>query len=242
MRGLKRFKRQKKHKKLWTFVLLIMIMFGLNYHFQWTAALTNMDNYQNLQQIVENHLAIAIGIYILVTVVTCVVLVLPGVTYAIVGSLVFGPFLGTICCVVAVTIGAGIAFIVGRYFLKEDLKPTIQKNKYLNKLLFQDANRNDFIILMITRLVPVFPYNLQNFAYGITDISFRNYMIYSFLFMIPGTAMYTIGTAGVLDPEKRVLYLSITVIISIVVIVVGKIIKDKYVVEPACIEGENVNE
>lgn len=239
---MRRNRGYKKHKKVWMFILLAVIMFALNYRFQWTQLLMDIETYQNLQNLVENHMGIAIVIYVIITVITCVVLVLPGVTYAVVGSLVFGPFLGTICCVIAVTMGAGIAFIVGRYFLKDDLKPTIQKNKYMNKLLFQDANRNDFVILMITRLVPVFPYNLQNFAYGITDISFRNYMIYSFLFMIPGTAMYTIGTAGVVDSEKRVLYISITVIISLVVIILGKIIKDKYVTEPVPQEGDHVNE
>lgn len=228
----------KKHKKVWIFVSLVIIMFILNHKFNWTSYLTDMETYQRLQGVIEEHLAFAVLVYIVITVITCVVLVMPGVTYAIVGSLLFGPFLGTICCVVAVTIGAGIAFIVGRYFLKEDIEPAIQKNKYLNKLLFQEANKNDFVILMITRLVPIFPYNLQNFAYGITDISFRNYMLYSFLFMIPGTAMYTIGTAGVVDAEHRVLYISITVMISILVIILGKIIKDKYITDPVNCEGE----
>ncbi len=229
----------KKHKKVWIFVGCAMLMLFLNYKFQWTGYLTDMETYEKLQVLVEEHLMMAILIYIVVTIITCVILVMPGVTYAIVGSLLFGPFLGTICCVVAVTIGAGVAFIVGRYFLKEDIKPAVQKSKYLNKLLFEDANRNDFVILMITRLVPIFPYNLQNFAYGITDISFRNYMIYSFLFMIPGTAMYTIGTAGVLDAENRVLYLGITAVISVVVIVLGKVIRQKYISEPTNIEEGN---
>lgn len=223
------------------FLILVGLMIALNYKFQLTTHLTNVDTYQTFQMFVEQHMVAAIMIYVLLTIVTCVVLVLPGVTYAIVASLLFGPFWGTIYCVIAVTIGAGIAFIVGRYFLKEDIEPTIQKNKYLNKLLFQEANKNDFVILMITRLVPIFPYNLQNFAYGITDISFRSYMIYSFLFMIPGTAMYTIGTAGVMDPQNRVLYISITLVICVVVIALGRMIKKKYISEWDETQGEQVN-
>lgn len=52
---------------------------------------------------------------------------------------------------------------------------------------------------MITRLVPLFPYNLQNFAYGVTDMPLKTYAVGTFLFMLPGTAMYTFGTAGLAD-------------------------------------------
>ena len=68
------------------------------------------------------------------------------------------------------------------------------KNKYLKKWLFDESGKNELFVLMITRLVPLFPYNLQNFAYGVTDIPFGTYSIYSFVFMLPGTAMYTVGT------------------------------------------------
>ena len=48
---------------------------------------------------------------------------------------------------------------------------------------------------MITRLVPLFPYNLQNFAYGVTDMPLKTYAVGTFLFMLPGTAMYTFGNS-----------------------------------------------
>ena len=83
--------------------------------------------------------------------------------------------------------------------------------------------------LMITRLVPLFPYNLQNFAYGVTDIPFGTYSIYSFVFMLPGTAMYTVGTAGLADRENRVLYFSITAVLAAVVIGLGMFFKKRYV-------------
>ena len=66
-------------------------------------------------------------------------------------------------------------------------------------------------------LVPLFPYNLQNFAYGVTDIPFSTYSIFSLIFMLPGTAMYTIGTSGLADKENRVLYISIAVILAVIV-------------------------
>ena len=101
------------------------------------------------------------------------------------------------------TIGAVLAFIVGRYFLKDSIKPLVVKNKYLKKWLFDSSGKNELFVLMITRLVPIFPYNLQNFAYGITDIKFSTYTIGSFLFMLPGTVMYTVGTAGLTDRKHK---------------------------------------
>jgi uncharacterized membrane protein YdjX (TVP38/TMEM64 family) len=164
-------------------------------------------------------------------VVGCVVLALPGVTFAIIAGVVFGPVLGTVCCSVATTLGAMIAFLVGRFFLKDSIKPVAMKNRYLKKWLFDESGGNEIFILMITRLVPLFPYNLQNFAYGVTDIRFSTYSICSLLFMLPGTAMYTVGTAGLADRENRILYLGIALGLAVVVTAVGVILKKRYVQE-----------
>ena len=63
--------------------------------------------------------------------------------------------------------------------------------------------------------VPVFPFNLQNFAYGITDIRFSTYAIGSLIFMLPGTAMYAVGTAGLADKENRLFYIGIAVVLAV---------------------------
>ena len=95
-------------------------------------------------------------------------------------------------CAVAATVGAVASFLAGRYFLKDAIEPMIRKNRYLEKLLLSGSNKNAMILLMITRLLPIFPYNLQNFAYGITDVKLLPFTVYSFLFMLPGTAIFTL--------------------------------------------------
>lgn len=182
-----------------------------------------------LQQMLEENMFFAALIYVAVTVVGCVALALPGVTFAIAAGLLFGPVLGTILCSVATTIGAMIAFIAGRFFLKDSIKPMVMKNKYIKKWLFDESGTNEIFVLMITRLVPVFPYNLQNFAYGITDIKFKTYSIYSLIFMLPGTAMYTVGTAGLADKENRALYIGIAIVLAIAVIGLGAFLKKRYI-------------
>lgn len=218
-----------KYKKLVIFAVLAVLIIVGNAVFGWSDYLGNADNLRFLGDLVQENLAAALGVYIILTIVGCVVLALPGITFAVLAGLLFGPWIGTAACSAATTVGAMAAFLVGRFFLKDSIKPLAQKNKYLNKFLFSGEQKNAAVLLMITRLVPVFPYNLQNFAYGITDIKFGTYSLFSFLLMIPGTAMYTVGAAGITDSENRMLYLGIAAVLAAAVIGIGFFMKKKYI-------------
>lgn len=219
------------NKKMWVFAGTIVVILCLNHIFGWSSYISNMDNLAFLKQAVENNLPYAIAIYMLLTIAGCAFLALPGVTFAIFAGLLFGPVLGTICCSAATTIGAVLAFAAGRFFLKDAVRPMVIKNKYLNKWLFDNSGKNQLFVLIITRLLPVFPYNLQNFAYGITDIKFSTYIIGSLVFMLPGTAMYTVGTAGLADKENRMLYMGIAAVLAIGVMGMGVFLKKRYIQE-----------
>lgn len=232
-------KKQGKHIKLIIFSGLILVILVLNHIFGWSEYIGNINNLKKLDEMVENNLPVALALYMGLTIVGCVALALPGITFAIAAGLLFGPLLGTIACSVATTIGAMLAFIAGRFFLKDSIKPAAMKNKYLKKWLFDESGNNEIFILMITRLVPLFPYNLQNFAYGVTDIKFVTYSVCSLLFMLPGTAMYTVGTAGLADKENRILYIGIAIVLAIVVIVMGAFLKKKYVQPEESVEKEH---
>ncbi len=218
-----------KHKKIWIFVGIVAVILVLNHIFGWSDYLSDPDNMNFLKTMVKENFLLAALLYIGITIVSSVALAVPGVTFAILAGLIFGPVVGTMLCCIATTLGAMLSFLVGRYFLQDSIRPKAVGNKFLKKWLFDETGHNQMFILMITRLVPLFPYNLQNFAYGITDIGFIEYSVGSFLFMIPGTAMYTIGTAGLADAKNRWLYLGIALVIAVVVIAVGMILKKKYV-------------
>jgi uncharacterized membrane protein YdjX (TVP38/TMEM64 family) len=177
---------------------------------------------------INDHFALAALIYIGLTVVACVVLALPGVTFAILAAILFGPWWGTLFCLIATTLGAIIAFIVGRFFLQDSIKPMVEKSALLKRLLFDEADKSDIVLLAITRLVPIFPYNIQNFAYGITDISLAHYSFYTFVFMIPGVALYTIGTAGFTSGGNRWLYFGIAAALLVLVMFLGWMIRRRY--------------
>ncbi len=218
----------RKNLKLIVFGLIVIIVFVLNQMFGWSDYLGNTDNLRFLSELINEHFALAALIYTGLTVVACVVLALPGVTFAILAALLFGPWWGTLFCLIATTIGAILAFIAGRFFLKDSIKPMVEKSAMLKKLLFDDADRSDIVLLAITRLVPLFPYNIQNFAYGITDISLAHYSLYTFIFMIPGVALYTIGTAGFTSGGNRWLYFGLAAVLLILVMFLGWFIKKKY--------------
>lgn len=220
-----------KNKKVLLFVGIILILIILNHMFGWSSYFESDKVVALLSEMVAENLALAILTYIVFTVIGCVVLALPGLTFAIIAGVLFGPIWGTLCCALATTIGAMIAFLAGRFFLKDSVKPMLEKNKYLKKWLLDESGKNEIFVLMITRLVPLFPFNLQNFAYGITEVKFSVYSVFSLIFMLPGTAMYTIGAAGLVDAENRILYIGIAIALAIAVIGAGVFLKKHYVQE-----------
>ena len=218
----------RKNAKLLIFCAVIVLILVLNHKFGWSKYLSDSENLAFLSDMIKEHFVLAALIYIGITVVACVALALPGVTFAILAGILFGPWWGTLFCLIATTAGAIIAFIIGRFFLQDSIKPMVEKNKTLKRLLFDDVGKSDIVLLAITRLVPIFPYNIQNFAYAITDMSLSHYSLYTFLFMIPGVALYTIGTAGFTSDGNKLLYFGIAGILLILVFFLGWFIRKKY--------------
>lgn len=225
-------KTQSKYQRILkpaVFVGLLLLLLLLGRHYGWTKLLGGKGSLAALKVLVGRNLGKAILLYCGVTIAGCVIFALPGVTFAVLAGMAFGPLLGTLVCSLATTVGAGLAFLVGRFFLRDSLKPVVMKNKYLKKWLFDEPGKNDVLLLMITRLVPLFPYNLQNFAYGITEMPFGAYMLYSCLFMLPGTAAYTIGSAGITDSRHRAAYFAVAAVMAVAVTLLGRWMKRRYV-------------
>ena len=220
-----------KKIKLIVFILLVAVILILDHRFGWSGYLGNLDNLTFLKEMVQQNLWQAMLIYLVVTVVGCVVLALPGATFALFAGILFGPWLGILNCLVATTLGASAAFLTGRFFLKDSIKPIAQKNRYLKKLLFDSNPKSELVVLMITRLVPLFPYNLQNFAYGITDISFWKYTIYTFVFMFPGVSFFTIGAAGLTATKGRVWCFVAAGVLCLLLMGAGYLLKKLYLSE-----------
>lgn len=202
-----------KNAKVWIFVAIVVCILIADHFFAWSSWIANGELSRTLESLVNQNLALACVTYVVVAIVGSVILALPGVLFALAAGAIFGPVLGTLLCWLSMSIGAWGSFIVGRYFLKDALKPKLAQNKLLNRFLFEGADRSDVFILAVTRLVPLFPFNLQNFAFGITDIRFAPYALYSALFILPGTAAYTVGAAGIIDAENRIVCIVLALVL-----------------------------
>lgn len=216
-----------RNAKLWAFIGAAIVLFVLNMVFGWSDALSGTDAMATMRALLEENALVAGLVYVLVSTVACVVLMMPGFVFALVAGALFGPVWGTLLCWVAVTAGAIAAFVAGRFFLKDAVKPLLAKSPALNKLLFEGAHKSDLYLLAVTRLVPVFPYNLQNFAYGITDVSFGHYALYSAAFLFPGTAAYTVAAAGLVDEGQRLVCFVAAVVLLTATLVAARVLKER---------------
>lgn len=220
-----KMKIKSKYIKLAIFILVVIVIVIVNHHYKLYERVHNFDDFKYM---IGDNIVKASVIYIIVTAVGSSVLALPGVTFALFSGILFGPVLGIILCSLSSTLAAVISFLISRFFLKDAVKPIVEKNKYLNKLLFEDGNKNAMLLLMITRLLPLFPYNIQNFAYGITDVSFIKYSLYTFLFMLPGISLFTIASVGIVSQDNKYLYFLISAAILIFVLIISFWLKKKY--------------
>lgn len=197
--------------------------------FGWGDYLFGEDGMARLEALVDENFGRAALLYIVLVVVGGVALAIPGFVFSIAAGVLFGPLWGTLLCTIAGTLAAVVAFVAGRTFLKDYIKPIVMRNRYVRKWLFENADRDALIVLLVTRMVPIIPYNVQNFAYGVTDIELSTYTWGTFLFMIPGTAAYTFAAAGVVNEEQRLLYLVIAVVLTVAVVVVGYALYRRYI-------------
>ncbi len=123
-----------------------------------------------------------------------VVAFMPGSIMTLAGGALFGPLRGTLYVVVAATTAAGIAFLIARYLAADWVESKAGDTLLTIKT---GIERDGWRFVAITRLVPIFPYTLQNYVYGLTRINFWVYFWVTAVTMIPGTLAYVYaGFAG----------------------------------------------
>lgn len=218
----------KRYKKIIIFILIIIIGLFLNRELKWNSYLTDPSNLDRINNFVHNNYMLSIFLYLIFTIIGSSILALPGVTFAVIASGLFGPWLGSLYCLIGATLGAVVSFLLSRYFLKDTIVELVKKNERLYNIIFQVEPDKEMLILMITRLLPIFPFNLQNFAYGITNISLVKYTIGTFLFMIPGIIIFIIGTEGIINRESRNSMLLIALFIILFMLIIGRNLYKKY--------------
>jgi uncharacterized membrane protein YdjX (TVP38/TMEM64 family) len=141
----------------------------------------------NVLQWIDGLGAIAPLAFILLYIIATIAF-LPGSIVTLGAGVVFGVILGSIYVFIGATIGATLAFLIGRYMARNWVVKKIANNQKF-QAIDQAVGKEGFKIVLLTRLSPVFPFNLLNYSYGITGVSFKDYILGS-VGMIPGTIMY----------------------------------------------------
>ena len=122
------------------------------------------------------------------------VLFLPGSVLTLAGGALFGPVLGTFYNLTGATLGATLAFLLARYIASEWVE---RKTGGRLKQLKEGVEGEGWRFVAFVRLVPLFPFNLLNYALGLTRVKLSHYIIASYLCMLPGAIAYTyLGYAG----------------------------------------------
>ncbi len=127
-----------------------------------------------------------------------VVAALPGSALTVAAGALFGSVLGVILVSLASTLGAGLCFLIARYFTRDAVGRWLATKEKFRRL-DQLTEEQGAIIVAITRLVPVFPFNLLNYGFGLTKVPFWTYVFWSWLCMIPGTVLYVVGADAVMS-------------------------------------------
>jgi uncharacterized membrane protein YdjX (TVP38/TMEM64 family) len=130
-----------------------------------------------------------VGLYVAAS-----LLFVPGSPLTLAAGALFGPVAGTVYSLLGATLGATLAFVVARYLAGEWVREAISGRF---ETLVEGVEDEGWRFVVYTRLVPLFPFNLLNYAFGLTRIPLSHFAIASLLAMIPGAAAYAyLGHAG----------------------------------------------
>jgi len=132
-----------------------------------------------------------VGLYVL----ACVAF-LPGSVLTLGAGAAFGLWKGFVLVSIGSTLGACAAFLAGRYFLRDWVSRKLDKVPVFAAVAGA-VGHEGWKVVLLTRLSPVLPFNLLNYAYGLTTVGFMEYALASWIGMIPGTFLYVyLGAAA----------------------------------------------
>jgi uncharacterized membrane protein YdjX (TVP38/TMEM64 family) len=158
-------------------------------------------------------------IYLAIWTVAPSLLALPGLPITLAGGVLFGKFWGVVYTALGATMGATLGFLVARYLARDWLEAKLAGTKLA--ALDEKVARHGWKIVAFTRLIPIFPYNLQNYAYGLTRIPLFPYILASFFCMLPATVAFIYFSSNLLDllhgkiSQELVLGVLLVVIVSL---------------------------
>ena len=139
---------------------------------------------------------------------------------ALAGGLLFGLFWGSLYTFLGAILNCSLMFLLARFVGREQVKALIQRklSAQWQKRLETTGGKQGFLLLIILRLIPAVPYNLINYTFGLTDMTFGAYLFGSAMGIIPGTlAFINIGDKA-LDVGSPSFWLAIILMVLLLII------------------------
>lgn len=135
-------------------------------------------------------------VVVIVLYILACLLLLPGSILTIGAGFLFGLSWGTVTVSIGSVLGAAAAFLVGRTLARAWIAKKVADNQTFHRI-DEAIGQAGFKLVFLLRLSPVFPFNILNYALGLTKVSFWSYFFASWIGMLPGTIMYVyLGSAA----------------------------------------------
>ena len=178
-----------KHKK--TAVLLVLLIALAALTWKLSTWLTPQQLQQALQQTGGWAPVLYIGLFVLLP-----AFFFPVAVLALAGGLLFGLWWGSVYTFIGAVLNCALMFLLARYVGRSQVQRLVEQKlspQWQRRLQMADG-KEGFLLLIILRLIPAVPYNLINYTFGLTVISFSSYLLASAIGIIPGTfAFINIG-------------------------------------------------
>jgi len=152
------------------------------------------------------------------------VLLFPGAVVTAVGGALFGTPLGTALAVVGATLGAAASFLIGRRLGRKQVERMTGR-----RLVQVDAwlERRGFVAVLYLRLIPAVPFNLLNYAAGVSAVRRRDYLLATVIGIVPGTFAYAALGGSISDPTSPAFLAAVGLIVVLAVAgpLISKVLK-----------------
>tara|TARA_Y100000310_G_scaffold290149_1_gene317099 strand:+ start:926 stop:1603 length:678 start_codon:yes stop_codon:yes gene_type:complete len=202
-----------KKKTIIKFVGLFLIIIAVILTVKFTG-LSSKLNIDSVKILIENSgiygPLIFIGVYFLST-----ILFIPATPLTVSSGILFGSFVGTAYVVIGATLGSMIAFLFARYFGKGFVGNIVEKKFHKLKEYDEKIEQNGFMVMLVLRLLPIFPFNGLNFAMGMTRIKFKDYVLATFIGIIPGSFVFANLGGNILNIKSPQFLLSVGMLLTL---------------------------
>lgn len=130
------------------------------------------------------------ALYLIIAKIIGAVLLFPGTPLTLLAGATLGVFWGSIVSIIGNSLGATLAFLISRYFLRNYVSKTIYtKYPTIQKYEARFFNRG-LVTVILLRLIPLFPFNVLNYLLGVTQVKTKDYLIGTVFGIIPGTIAF----------------------------------------------------